>query len=275
MTDIAIRDDGAVTTMPDKIAYARALAGSGLLPTQYRAKPENILFALEYGETLGITAMAAIQGIHVIDGKPTASGQLIAALVREAGHRLRITGDDEHAVAEITRRDDPAFTFRAEWTIARAKQAGLTGKGTWAKHPGQMLKWRAVTEVARDACPEVIFGLSTADEAANFTADTLATAPVTAAELTGAPAVRDWHAEITALVRARDLEGLGALYRQAKGHDDVRARITAAAERVKAAGHIYDVTYAEVVDEPDPQAGDDGDRTDEYVQVMADEDDPR
>lgn len=252
MTEIAVRD--TTTAMPDKIAYARALAGSGLLPAQYRAKPENILFALEYGETLGITAMAAIQGIHVIEGKPTASGQLIAALVRDAGHRLRITGTDDHAVAELTRRDDPTFTFRAEWTIARAKQAGLTGKGTWSRHPGQMLKWRAVTEVARDACPEVIFGLSTADEAAAFPADTPAAAPVTAAELTGAPVpARDWHAEITAAAEAQDAETLRVLWHDAAGHPEVRDRITAAFKRIP---------------EPDPR---DEDRTDEYVQAMADE----
>ena len=268
MTEIAVRD---TTAMPDKIAYARALAGSGLLPAQYRAKPENVLFALEYGATLGITAMAAIQGIHVIEGKPTASGQLIAALVREAGHRLRVTGTDDHAVAELTRRDDPEFVFRAEWTIDRAKKAGLAGKGTWAKHPGQMLKWRAITEVARDACPEVIFGLSTADEVTHFTATgPPPSAPVTAAELTGQPA-RDWDGEIAALAAARDLEGLSALYRQAKGHDDVRARITAAAAQVKASGPVYDVSDAEVV-EPGPR--DDGDRTAEYVQAMADEDQP-
>lgn len=265
MTEIAIRDTAAA--MPDKIAYARALAGSGLLPAQYRSKPENVLFALEYGQTLGITAMAAIQGVHVIEGKPTASGQLIAALVREAGHRLRVTGNDERAVAEITRRDDPEFTFRAEWTIARAKQAGLAGKGTWAKHPGQMLKWRAVTEAARDACPEVIFGLSTADEVTSFTTDTPhpLSQPVTAAELTGAPGPRDWEAEITAAEESRDLAKLRVLWNQSEhAHPDVRRRITEAVDHVKA-GVVHDVTDAVVVDEPA------GDRADEYAQLMAEE----
>lgn len=232
-TDVAVRDTPSAA-LPDKIAYARALAGSGLLPAQYRAKPENVLFALEYGETLGITAMAAIQGVHVIEGKPTASGQLIAALVRQAGHRLRVTGNDLHAVAELTRHDDPEFTFKAEWTIDRAKKAGLAGKGTWAKHPGQMLKWRAITEAARDACPEVIFGLSTADETGPFDATPAgpvpSAGPVTVAELTGQPTppappvdVESVRAAIAACTTAEELyairddintAGLAALARE-------------------------------------------------------------
>jgi hypothetical protein len=109
--------------------------------------------------------MAAMTGVHVIEGKPTASAGLISALVRRAGHRLRVTGDDTHAVAEITRRDDSKFTFRSEWTLDRARQAELLGKGTWKKYPAAMLKARAITEAARDACEEALFGLHyTAEE---------------------------------------------------------------------------------------------------------------
>jgi hypothetical protein len=73
---------------------------------------------------------------------------------------LRVTGDDTQAVAEIVRADDPEFVFRSEWTIARAQQAGLTGKGTWKQYPAAMLKARAITEAARDACPEALAGVA-------------------------------------------------------------------------------------------------------------------
>lgn len=152
---------GAGAALPDKISYAKALADSGLLPSQYRRQPANLLYAIEYGEMLDLPPMAAITGIHVIDGKPTASAGLISALVRRAGHKLRVTGDDQGAVAEIVRRDDPRFTFRAEWTVDRARQAGLLDKkgDTWQRYPAAMLKARAVTEVARDACEEALSGM--------------------------------------------------------------------------------------------------------------------
>ena len=152
-------------SVPDRMQYAQALAQSGLLPDAYRNKPANILVALEYGAGLGIPPMTAIQQVHIVQGKPVASSQLIGALVRKAGHRLRVTGDDTRAVCEIVRSDDPDFTFRSEWTIERAQRAKLTGKETWRAYPGNMLRARAITECARDACPEALAGISyTAEE---------------------------------------------------------------------------------------------------------------
>lgn len=151
--------------LSERMKYAQALAAADLLPAAYRRKPANVLLAMEYGHALGLDTVTAIQSVHVIEGKPTASAQLIGGLVRRAGHRLRVTGDDTRAIAEIVRRDDPDFTFRSEWTIARAQAAGLTGKGPWKSYPAAMLKARAITEVARDACPEALAGVAyTAEE---------------------------------------------------------------------------------------------------------------
>jgi hypothetical protein len=138
--------------------YARALAEANLLPKQYYKQPANLLWAISYGQTLGVDPMTAVQSIHVISGKPTASADLIAGLVRRAGHKLRISGDDRKAVAQIIRADDPEFTFEAVWTIERAQAAKLTGKDTWKQFPAAMLKARAITEVARAACSEILQG---------------------------------------------------------------------------------------------------------------------
>lgn len=154
-SELVIRGDDLNATM----LYAERLASSGLLPTAYRANPANVLYAIEYGRMIGLAPMAAITGVHIIEGKPTASAALISALVRRAGHKLRITGNDTTATAEIIRADDPTYTFTATWTLDRAKQADLAGKGTWKKYPAAMLKARAITEAARDACEEALLGL--------------------------------------------------------------------------------------------------------------------
>ena len=158
--------------LSERMRYAQALASASLLPQAYRAKPANVLLAMEYGDALGIAPMVAIQTIHVIEGKPTASAQLIGALVRRAGHRLRVRGDALHAVAEITRADDPDYTFTSEWTLERAKGAGLLGKNVWRQYPESMLKARAITEVARDACPEVLAGVAYTPEELGHDDDT-------------------------------------------------------------------------------------------------------
>lgn len=156
-TDVAVRRQGSA--IPAKLAYAHELAESGLLPRHYQQRPANILWAMEYGEMLGLAPMAAITGVHVIEGKPTASAGLISALVRRAGHKLRISGDVKSATCQIVRADDPDYTFEVTFTIEDAKAAGLTGKDVWRKYAASMLKARAITQCARDACEEALFGL--------------------------------------------------------------------------------------------------------------------
>lgn len=156
-----------IVPMRDRVDWAEKIARSNLLPRQYQNNPANVLLALEYGNALGISPIVAMQQIHVIEGKPSASAQLIGGLVRNAGHKLRVEFDDKTmtATATVIRSDDPDYRFTAVWTMDRAKAANLTGKGNWKTYPAAMLKARAITEVARDACPEALFGVSyTAEE---------------------------------------------------------------------------------------------------------------
>lgn len=146
-------------TVASKLDYCNAFAASGLLPRQFRGQPANLLYAVEYAESLGLHPMVAITGVHVIEGKPTASAALISALVRRAGHRLRIKGDATAAIAQIIRADDPDWVFEVRFTIEDARRAGLLGKDVWKRYPASMLKARAVSAVARDACEEALFGV--------------------------------------------------------------------------------------------------------------------
>ncbi len=155
-TEIAINTG---PSLESKMKYAQALAASNLLPRQYQKQPANLLFALEYAEALNVSPIHAITSIHVIEGKPSASADLIAALIRKAGHKLRITGDDTQARAVLIRHDDPDFEFVAEWNMAKARAAGLTGKNVWKNYPGAMLRSRAITEVARLGAPDALYGV--------------------------------------------------------------------------------------------------------------------
>ena len=177
--------------LPALIDYSKALAASDLLPVEYRGKPANVLVAIEYGKALDLAPMAAIQGITVIKGKPTASAALMAGLVRRAGHILRVTGNDKRAECTIIRADDPEFEFKTIWTIERAKQAGLTSNQTWSKYPDAMLKARAISECARNACSEILAGVQYTSEELGAEPDETATkvtaqrsAPITSKPIT-------------------------------------------------------------------------------------------
>lgn len=166
-TEIAITNPTAAMSIGEKQQYAELLAQASLLPKQYQRNPANVLLAMELGQSLSIPPIQAINEVHVIEGKPSASANLIGGLVRRAGHVLRIRVDREAmaATAQIIRHDDPDYTFEVTWTMDDAKRAGSTNKDNWKKYPIAMLKARAITEVAREACPEALMGISyTPDE---------------------------------------------------------------------------------------------------------------
>ena len=157
MTDIVQHQPH--TALSERMEFARALSTASLLPRAYQQNPGNVLLAMELGDALGIRPIQAINAVHVIEGKPSASADLVASLVRKAGHKLRISGDDTTATAQIIRADDPEFTYETTWTIERAKAAGLTGKGVWKSYPAAMLKARAITEVARMGASDALYGV--------------------------------------------------------------------------------------------------------------------
>lgn len=158
---VAVRDETQYAhTLSAKEDYARFLAGSNLLPRAYQNQPANILWALEYGQMLHISPIAAMIGIHVIEGRPSASAGLIQGLVRQAGHIVRVTGDNKSATCTIIRSDDRANPSVVTFTWDDAVRAGVTGKTVWKQYPAAMLKARATTACARDSCQEVLFGLA-------------------------------------------------------------------------------------------------------------------
>jgi hypothetical protein len=173
------RQSQAAIELRARMDFAQAMAQAGNLPPSYRKQPANLLLADQYARDLALPFTTILTGIHVIEGKPSASAGLISGLVRRAGHRLRVTVDRDDqgrpvaATATIIRGDDPDFTFTATFTLADAATAGLcdlkngrpfarSDKGKvlpWEAYPEAMMKARAVTAVARDACQDALFGL--------------------------------------------------------------------------------------------------------------------
>jgi hypothetical protein len=66
-----------------------------------------------------------------------------------------------------------------KFTVADAKKAGLWGKtGPWTQYPKRMLQMRARGFALRDAFPDVLKGLVTAEEAQDYPATQPAHEPV-------------------------------------------------------------------------------------------------
>lgn len=146
--------------LAQQIEFAKALAPAGMLPKEYQQNPANLLFALQYADALNVKPIHAITSIHVINGKPSASAELIASVVRRAGHKLRVVADDQEATATLIRADDQGFEYTVTWDIKRAQTAGLTSNPTWKKFPAAMLRSRAITEVCRMGASDALYGVT-------------------------------------------------------------------------------------------------------------------
>lgn len=145
--------------MTDRIEHAKIVAQSSLIPAEYRGKPADIVWAMDIGDALGVPYTQVMQSMVVARGKMTMSADLMGAVVRRAGHKLRLREDGDSVTATLIRADDPDYTFTVTWDKAKAQAAGLWGsRGPWQQYPRQMLRARAITEVCRQGASDALAG---------------------------------------------------------------------------------------------------------------------
>lgn len=147
--------------LQERADYIARLAPSTILPSAYRGNAANAFVAAETGAALGLEPLQALASIAVINGRATLSSDLMAAVIRRAGHTLRIVENNPESVtATLIRADDKKFEFTVTWDKEKAVKAGLWGqRGPWSQYPTQMLRARAITEVARQGASEALMGM--------------------------------------------------------------------------------------------------------------------
>ena len=171
--------------------FADIAARSTAVPKDYQGKPDNCMIAIQMGSELGLAPMQSLQNIAVINGRPAVWGDAMPGLCRASGMMtyMREWSDGEGDTltwhCETKRRDDPNPILR-DFSVTDAKVAKLWGKKgyngqdtPWITNPGRMLQMRARGFALRDAFPDVLRGLISAEEAADipFEATGLTTVP--------------------------------------------------------------------------------------------------
>ena len=146
------------------------LSKSTLLPSALRGKPADLAVIMITGHELGLSPMQALRGLHVVEGRPVLSADLIVGLVKKhpaCKYFRLVESTDERATYETLREGEPEPT-RITWTIEQATKAGLTGRQNWKAHPAAMLRARASAALARAVYPDVAMGIYDPDEALDF-----------------------------------------------------------------------------------------------------------
>lgn len=127
--------------------------------------PEAIFTVIVKARELGLKVTTALDGFHIIEGKPSASADLMRALAErhpDCEYFRIIDSSAESATWETKHRRHKEPT-RYTYTIAEAKQAGLTS-GNWAKRPRDMLTKTAASKLARLVYPGATAGLYSPEE---------------------------------------------------------------------------------------------------------------
>lgn len=138
---------------------------SGLLPAGIKSAEAAMIIMLK-GRELGIPAMQAFSHIHIINGKPTMSAELMLTQIYKCLPKAIINfviSDDKICKIEAQRPNGN----KTEWsfTIDEAKKAELLTKEPWRKYTSAMLRARAITIMARAIFPDCLNGVSyTAEE---------------------------------------------------------------------------------------------------------------
>lgn len=171
------RQGFAPATITEAIQFSEMLANSAMVPRQYQGKPQDIMVCVQWGYEIGLAPMQALQNIAVINGKPSVYGDAAMALVQASAvcedvHEYFEGEGTPNPVAVCVAQRKGRKPVTAKFSVEDAKRAGLWGKqGPWTAYPKRMMQMRARGFALRDAFPDVLKGLITAEEAQDYPDD--------------------------------------------------------------------------------------------------------
>ncbi len=135
---------------------------SGFLPSSIKSPEQAITIAMK-GWELGIPPMHAFAHIHLIQGKPSISSELMLALIysKVPGAIVNVVKSTDTECTLEARRPGAGFkisTFTFDEKDAISAQ--LVGKDNWKKNPKAMYRARAISAMARLLFADALMGCS-------------------------------------------------------------------------------------------------------------------
>ena len=155
--DIVPYQDKTIQTYDDIENVAKAMVSSGYFADS--AKISQAIVKIMAGREIGLGPFSSMNGIHIIQGKPSFGANVMAGKVKSSGrYNYRVTEIND-SVCSIEFME----LFNSQWstigtstfTIADAKKAGVKNTD---KFPRNMLFARAMSNGVRWYCPDVMNG---------------------------------------------------------------------------------------------------------------------
>jgi hypothetical protein len=143
----------------ERIATIIARSGMGGFKSSEQAMVALLLALAE-----GIPFGRIIHEYHVINGRLSLRSECMLARFQQAGGTIQYI-DRGPACVTVSATHPKGGSLTVTWTMARAREAGLTSNPTWAKHPTAMLAARAIAEAVRAVYPACLSGIIAEEEA--------------------------------------------------------------------------------------------------------------
>jgi hypothetical protein len=147
-TALTVPMTGAPVAWDAELRGAKYLLASGLCPVALKS-PEAVLFVILAGRDLGLSPVASLRGLTIIQGKIEVSADLSLGLFHRAGGKSQ--WEELTDSAARLRLSAPWLTAShvSSFSMADAQRAGLND-GNYKKYPKAMLRSRAITQGLKD-----------------------------------------------------------------------------------------------------------------------------
>jgi hypothetical protein len=149
-----------VSSVDDLARLARVFAASGLFGRAGNQETQiaECAIRLMAGMEAGFSPFASATGVHIINGKPAFSANLLAQAVRRhPDYDYRVL-EKTGKVCRIRFLAGAEVLGEETFTIEMAERAGLLKNPTWKSYPEAMLFSRALTAGMRTHCPDALGG---------------------------------------------------------------------------------------------------------------------
>jgi hypothetical protein len=173
MNELTIQGEPTFSLSPRNLAeameFAKIIAQSDMVPKDYVNKPGNVLVAVQTGAELGLKPMQSLQGISVINGRPSIWGDAMRALVISHPEFEDLHEDKQDTQCTVTLKRRGRSPVVTTFSMEDAKKAGLAGKsGPWQTAPRRMLQMRAFAFAARDLFADALKGIKSTEELRDY-----------------------------------------------------------------------------------------------------------
>jgi len=150
---------------------AEMLSKARCIPKEFWDNPADVLVIVQFGHELGLTPMASLQNMMIVNNRPSIYGDaMLAVCMRTKGQSsgfidlIEVYDESKYEWSCTAIRDGRQDITRT-FTLEEAKLGGLLNKpGAWQTNRKRMMQFRPRSFALRDMFPDILKGIPTVEE---------------------------------------------------------------------------------------------------------------